>query len=157
MKMSDLKGKKKLNRLKMPGHGSNLLAIELGNEDDDGYDKDHGMDLGMEDSGADHDDEEDHSLELGDDEMAGQGDIGDHGMKSDEEDMEESQKPDDDEYVSDANEGKETPEEEKKELEALPDDVLLAEIKRRGLMSELMKHGGDEEPEEHEDDQSMYS
>ena len=45
-------------------------------------------------------------------------------------------------------EGEETPEEEAKELASLSDEELLAEVKKRGLMSQLEEEEGEEAAED---------
>lgn len=53
-----------------------------------------------------------------------------------------------DEEMGEEMEGEETPEEETKELASLSDEELLAEVKKRGLMSQLEEEEGEESAED---------
>lgn len=73
-------------------------------------------------------------------------------IETDELDMAMEESPEEEAAESPEEEAAESPEEEKKEhpgeLEAVSDEDLLAEVKKRGLLSQLEKEVGDESAED---------
>lgn len=72
----------------------------------------------------------------------------DEGAPSDQMDNMDDQAEEPEMEGSPQEEGSESPAEEAKELDSIPDEDLLAEIKKRGLMAQLSdKHSADSEDE----------